>query len=297
MKRLLIPATMLIVVTLACGVQAPPPTDISPVSESPTAAIPTVIPFTVGPSPTPTATPYPSDPCVNPLYPLVKGSRWIYQVSNKESAEPSKVGITVEMVEENKATVNALNMATGVITQTIAECDGTAIKNFPSMTMSLILSGYLDGEINLEYVSGLFSPSNQDFLAKAWALTWEGDYIARGDIEVEDEEDQVTVIIRDSPVHLSWNSGEAGAPVYETLTVPAGTFDNALKVTREMDLDVTLVTDLGSFNGTLKINSIHWFQPSTGLLKEKIESGDLTYMGMTFPITLSGQVELVEFKP
>ncbi|MFH1906499.1 MAG: hypothetical protein ABIL11_03810 [Chloroflexota bacterium] len=40
-----------------------------------------------------------------------------------------------------------------------------------------------------------------------------------------------------------------------------------------------------------------WFLPYVGLLKMEIESGDLTYMGMTFPVTLSGKVELVEFRP
>jgi len=161
----------------------------------------------------------------------------------------------------------------------------------------MILSGYLEGEINTEYVSGLFSPPYDDFVANNWALSWDGDYITRGDIRVEDEENQMTVIIKDSPVHLSWNSGENGIPVYETVTVPAGAFENALKVTRDMNLDVSLVTTLGNFQGTLKVKTSHWFLPDTGLLKMEIESGDLIYMGMTFPVTLSGKVELVEFRP
>jgi len=57
------------------------------------------------------------------------------------------------------------------------------------------------------------------------------------------------------------------------------------------------VTAFGNFQGTLKIKTTHWFLPYTDLLKVQIESGDLTYMGMTFPVTLSGKVELVEFRP
>jgi hypothetical protein len=64
-----------------------------------------------------------------------------------------------------------------------------------------------------------------------------------------------------------------------------------------MDIDVSLVITLGDFRGRLKVKTTHWFLPYTGLLKEEIESGDLTYMGMTFPVTLSGKVERVELRP
>ena len=297
MKRLLVPAVILLVVTLACSTQTPQPVTGQPATGQPVLAQPTAAPSPAGPSPAPTEPPPPSGTCANPLYPLVPGYQWIYQVSSEQENEPGKIGLTVEKIEENKATVNALDMATGIITQTIAECDGTAIQNYPMMSLSMILSGYLDGEINTEYVSGVFSPPYEDFVTNNWALTWDGDYIAQGDIRVQDEENQVTIIIQDSPVHLNWNSAENGTPVYETVTVPAGTFENALKVTREMDLEVSLATTLGNFQGTLKVKTSHWFLPYTGLLKTEIESGDLTYMGMTFPITLSGKVELVEFRP
>ena len=107
----------------------------------------------------------------------------------------------------------------------------------------------------------------------------------------------MTIIIKDSPVHLNWNTAENGTPVYETVTVPAGTFENALKVSREMNIDVSLETTLGNFIGTLKVKTIHWFLPYIGLLKTEIESGDLTYMGMSFPVPLSSKVELVEYRP
>jgi len=292
MKRLLTPAVVLLVVTLACSTQKSQPPTEQPVLAQPTAASPFA-----GPSPAPTETPLPSGPCVNPLYPLVEGTQWIYQVSGKEGTEPSKIGLTVERVEGNKALINALDMATGVITQTVAECDGTAIQNYPSMTLSMILSGYLDGEVDTEYVSGVFSPPYEDFIANNWALTWDGDYITQGDIQVQDEEDQMTIIIKDSPVHLNWKTSENGAPVYETVTVPAGTFENALKVVRDMEIGVSLVLPLGNFQGTMMVKTAHWFLPYTGLLKVEIESGDLTYMGMTFPVSLSGEIEMVEFRP
>jgi len=297
MKRLLIPAVILLVVTLACSTQKSQPVTGQPATGQPVLAQLTTAPSPAAPSPTPSETPAPSDTCANPLYPLVPGYQWIYQVSGEQESDPGKIGLTVEKVEENKATVNALDMTTGVITQTIAECDGTAILNYPSMTLDMILSGYLEGEINTEYVSGVFSPSFEDFIANNWALTWDGDYIAQGDICVQDEENQMTVIIKDSPVHLDWETAENDTPVHETVTVPAGTFENALKVTRDMDIDVSLVTTFGNFRGTLKVKTTHWFLPYTGLLKAEIESGELTSMGMTFPVTLSGKVELVEFRP
>jgi len=294
MKKPLLSVLLMLFVTLACSSQATPPTASE--AQSPIPEVIEPLPSTIEVTATPTEPSPLNDPCSNPLYPLITGNQWIYQISSAEADEPSRIGLTIEKVDENQATINSLDMTTGIITQTIAECDGTAIKNFPMMTLSMILGGYLDGDINTGYISGIFSPSTQELSTSNWVMAWEGDYITQGNLEVQYEEEQMTVIIKDSPLHLNWNSGENGAPVYETVSVAAGTFENALKVRREMEIDVALETTLGNFHGTLRIHSNHWFLPYTGLLKAEIDSSDLIYMGMTFPITLIGSIELVEFR-
>ena len=96
--------------------------------------------------------------CNNLLFPLVMGQQWVYRIYSE--SETSQTGLTVSKVQNNKATVDALDINTGVITKTTAECDGTAILNFPLMTIKLIVGNYLDGEIELEHVSGVFAPAN-----------------------------------------------------------------------------------------------------------------------------------------
>jgi hypothetical protein len=165
------------------------------------------------------------------------------------------------------------------------------------MTLNMLLSGYLEGQFDTEYVSGVFAPDYEELAGSNWALAWDGEYVAQGVLHAQEEGEQITITMNDSPLRLHWVSGVNGTPVYETVTVAAGTFENALKVRREMEIEASLVTSLGNFRGTLRVITSHWFLPYTGLLKARVESGDLVYMGMTFPITLSGEVELVEFRP
>jgi hypothetical protein len=46
--------------------------------------------------------------------------------------------------------------------------------------------------------------------------------------------------------------------------------------------------------GTITIESVHWYEPYTGLLKTEIRSAMLTVFGISFPIEAGGAVELVE---
>jgi hypothetical protein len=41
----------------------------------------------------------------------------------------------------------------------------------------------------------------------------------------------------------------------------------------------------------------HWFVPYLGLIKNEPVSAEIAYMGISFPVTVNGTVELVEFQP
>ena len=78
--------------------------------------------------------------------------------------------------------------------------------------------------------------------------------------------------------------------------MPGASFSIPYSITTsEPRLEIRLVSSLAVFSPPYE--DFVWFLPYVGLLKMEIESGDLTYMGMTFPVTLSGKVELVEFRP
>ena len=155
--------------------------------------------------------------CNNLLFPLVTGQQWVYRIYSE--SESSQMGLMVSGVQNNQATVDALDIDTGVITKTTAECDGTAILNFPLMTIKMIVGNYLDGEIELEHVSGVFAPANDLLNAENGVVTWEGDYIAHGNVSAQDSEDNLTITLSESPIKVAWET--IGR---EAITVPAGTY-------------------------------------------------------------------------
>jgi hypothetical protein len=240
--------------------------------------------------------PVAAGPCNNVLFPFVPGNQWIYQSSAGDGSEPSKLGLTVDKVENSSATINALNMSTGVITQTEAECDDGAITNFPALTQTMLIGNAAASDFNLEYVAGVFAPAESAFTASDWLYDWTSDFNATGSIQVQEQGGTMTIVLQDSPVHLAWQTAGSGDAAFESVTVPAGTFDRALKVQCVMTMDMSLSVEGMSVSGRLTLRTTQWFEPFTGLLKSQIDSGDVTYMGLTFPISVQGTVELVEFR-
>jgi len=269
----------LVAATLACGTGAPITTD----EPGPPA------------QPTPTSTPDYSGPCANVLYPFVVDRQWVYQKVGLDegTATPdpltSKFGISVAEVTGSQAVLKAVDMGTGTTTETVVECQAGAITNFPLMTLGSLFGDYLAGDIQIEYVSGVFAPAVSDLEASGWNMQWEGEYIVSGTVTLEAEGEQTTVTLSDSPLTMRWqNTGQ------ETVTVPAGTFENAYKVTRTTQVEASVMLEGVTARATLTIETVHWFAPYVGLLRNEIVSASLTTFGITFPVEASGSVELVE---
>ncbi len=269
----------LVTASLACGVeQAPDVTDVVP-----------------PPIPSATFTPDYSGPCANVLYPFVEGRQWVYQKLGLEedgsTPDPltSKFGITVAEVNDSQAILNAVDLSTGATTQTTVDCQEGAITNFPLMTLGSLFGDYLGGDIEIVYVSGIFVPSEADLSASNWNMQWEGEYVAAGAVTLYAEGEETTVTLTDSPITMTWqNAGQ------ETITVPAGTFENAYKVTRTTQIQATITAEGLTGQGTIFIETAHWFAPYVGLLKTEIVSAKLTTFGLTFPMEITGSVELFE---
>ena len=287
---LIFPFVAILVVTLACG--------------GGTGIVPSALPAgkTQQPPAADTPTPDYSGPCANVLFPFVAGRQWVYQklfVSADSAATPtpdpltSKFGISVVEVNGSQAILNAVDLATGATTQTTANCQDGAITDFPLMTLGSLFGNYLAGDIQITYVSGIFAPSKTDLDASGWNMQWQGEYVAAGTVTLSAEGEQTTITLSDSPVRMTWqNAGQ------ETITVPAGTFENAYKVTRTSEVDASINVEGLVGRGTLTFETAHWFAPYVGLLKTEIVSAHLTTMGISFPIEVTGSsVELFEFQP
>ncbi len=248
--------------------------------------------------PQPSDTPKPSGPCYNILFPFVPGYQWVYEVKTADTAEdPSQLGLTVQKVEENIATIESLDLATGIMTETQALCDNGTILNYPALTQKMLLGSAYASDFTLEYVSGVFAPPEAAFTSGDWSYQWEAEYIANGAISVQDEGEALDILLQDSPVHLTWQTAGAGDAAFEVVTVPAGTFDRALKTQRVVTMEVALSADGLLISGTLTLNTTQWYEPFVGLLKSQIDTAEITYMGISFPLEVNGTVELVEFRP
>jgi len=293
--KLVLPFVVILAVTLACG-QGTVPT-AQPAAQ-PTATTTQSQTATLQA----TAPPDYSGPCANVLYPFVPGRQWIYQKiaaasDGAATATPdpltSKFGISVAEVNDSQAILNAVDLGTGATSRTTADCQDGAITAFPLMTLGSLFGNYLGGDIQMVYVSGVFAPAKADLDASGWNMQWQGEYVAAGNVVLTSEGDQTTITLSNSPVSLTWqNAGQ------ETLTVPAGTFEDAYKVTRTAEVDATVSTQGLSGQGTLTIKTDHWFVPYVGLLKTEITSAQLTTFGITFPIELAGSsVVLFEYTP
>lgn len=274
----LVVIVVFIVTALACGTGAPSATN-EPVPPA---------------QPTFTSTPDYSGPCANVFYPFLVDRQWVYQkIGMDDTATPdpltSKFGISVAEVTGSQAVLKAVDLATGTTTETRVECQDGAITNFPLMTLGSLFGDYLAGDIEVEYVSGVFAPTVSDLEAAGWNMSWEGEYIASGTVTLEAEGEQTTVTLSDSPVTMRWqNAGQ------ETVTVPAGTFENAYKVTRTTQVEASITLEGLTGRATLTIETVHWFAPYVGLLKTEIVSASLTTFGISFPVEVGGSVELFE---
>jgi hypothetical protein len=277
-KSRLFPAALAILfITLACRITPGP-------------HVTDVIPF---PDPTGTYTPDYSGPCANVLYPFIVGRQWVYEkIRLDESGSTSqrpKFGITVVDITDSRAILNSLDMTTGVTTQASVDCQDGAITNVPMVLVGSIIGDYPVGDIQVDYVSGVFAPRSEELEASNWHMTWEGEYAVSGAITLTTDGVPATVTLNNSPMTLTWqNAGQ------ETLTVTAGTFEGAYKV-RGMIRVAALINYAGlTGNGTLTFEITQWFTPYVGLLKTETVSAKLTIFGITFPLGVSGSVDLTE---
>jgi len=262
-----------ILATLACGRSAQPKDETIPAAIQP-----------------PTQTPDVINPCANVLLPFEPGNQWIYQVEREEGLD-KKLGLSVATVEASQATLSMLDMSTGIIVQTIVECEDGAITNLPALSLGMLFSDDLQGNLTITHVSGVYMPAETDFLANNWNLAWDGEYIANGSFMVDYEGETSTITLEDSPLRMEW-----WVEGQEPVTVQAGTFDQAYKIRNRIELDAKVDLDGLMVQATLIVENEQWYQAGLGLLKSEVDSASIGYRVFIFPIYMKGEVELVEFR-
>lgn len=235
--------------------------------------------------------------CANVLYPIVPGNQWVYQVITEEGEQ--QVGLSVTGLDDNIATMNTLNMATGITTETKVECSEGTIINYPLILLNFLFRD-VEGSMQFDHVEGIFAPDHQTFEQNNWGYNWETKYTISGVIDANIEDEIIWGKLLESPLEMHWETAGAGDELFEPIEVPAGAFPKVIKIKRELTLDFTAELEEDgikeTIEATLILHNNMWFEPNMGLLKQEIEQSSIRLYGITFPIVIESTVELLEFR-
>ncbi len=279
----------------SCAPAQPTPT-AAPTSVPPTETpLPTAT-FTSTPEPTATSTPVPNGPCDNPLVPLVTGNQWEYLVSSGEETYPYTltVGERADIGNIN-IYVDMFDQKNGRHINELVVCQDGEIDNFPLYVLSMLLSGHLDGIVNTYKQSGQYAPAYPNFAQNGWKHTWQAQYLFEEPVGLRDPAGGRSVGFgRNAPIDLTFQTDG----YFESVTVPAGSFPNALVVTNDYSMYGTVTIPGISTSGTVFVRTTQWYVPYVGLVRAQLDSTSVTIIaGQENSMSVQNVLELIEFKP
>lgn len=238
------------------------------------------------------------EPCFNIFYPIALNNQWIYKFENAtdeldSEVEPLEFSITVFETKESQASIGTLSHESGIVTQSTVICNNQEIVYFQENILNLII-GDVGGDIDIEYVSGLYTPNEETFENNNWDYHWETELIASGEIKGTIDEEEFRAILDQSSLKFDWEVIDT----HQNIQTSSGTFDNTILVERKIELEVPslkVVIDGESENisTTIKLITNIWYVPYIGMVNQKIISGTVQFFGIDFPIDANGNVELI----
>ena len=230
-------------------------------------------------------------PCDNILFPIKIGQQWVYAVDTQGRSTP--LNMTVAAVSGPDARIDISNPNAGIFKETLVTCDNGSILSIPSVIFDNLL-----GNVAVDYVSGVFVPSQATFEANHWNYAWRGNYRASGTVAVTYQGTNINLVLDKAPLTMDCHTTGTDNAAFGPVAVPAISVPNALKVICTVQAPVTGVVNGFSINGTLTGQTSLWFGLNIGLLKMQIDSATLNALGLSVGIpNVSGQVELLSFHP
>ena len=236
--------------------------------------------------------------CINVFYPLKLGNQWIYRPNLEDQSflkASSDIVISVPETRDASAVVSVINNDASINARIAFECIDGAIINFP--VTELNMGANQEGNnLKLEYVSGVYMPSEEDFSSKNWQMAWNSEYKANGQIGATYEGESFSVLLSSAPIKVDWqimNSGTA-------LEVPAGKFENVVHIQRNVEMDITKLEapiegKRINLPAKLKLTTQMFYAPGVGLLKMELDSVTVTFFGINYPLEVPVSVELASY--
>lgn len=252
--------------------------------------------------PTPTNTQPPPPPaqqtpdpnaCKNILYPARPGSQWTYYVNTP--LRSGEVLMSVSAADNQRATVDALELNTGATARSYAVCDRDVILDFPLVSGGKLLGRIINGSINADYAGGVLAPNAAAFTASNWALSWIIQYRVYGSGTMQYNGSDFYLDLAPSNMQMTCQTLGAGNAAFETVTVAAGTF-NALKVICRGEGTAYGTVNGSQVSGTITAQSTQWFAPNIGLVKLQSDYAYLNVFGISIPLSQSDVAGYIELR-
>lgn len=305
----IIPSLVILLAMNACSpgslpgpVQPPTQTATLTPTNLPTATIPATTTNTLTPTLTATATPVPNGPCDNPLLPLKLGNRWEYRVTTPMGESPfSQISFGIQPGTGSVALVEYSDPTNGLLLTEPVKCQDGTIVDYPLFVLNMLFSDYLDKYITASHASGNYAPGYRSLLQANWVLDWHSGYLTESDASFKMPSGDAGLSIPvNTPIDLFFSlKGER-----ETVTVPAGNFLHALKITQDVSLPLMYAPPGSTGTGkgdSLVIITIQWYEPYVGLVRAQVSSVSLHVTQSLphgfFDLPIESTLELVGFTP
>jgi hypothetical protein len=263
-----------------------PPHEVSAIETSTQPPLPTF---------TSIAGPIVGEPCDNVLYPMKTDQEWLYRVNAEGHSIQIKMVVSAASGQQGR--VDVYNQDANLFKQTLINCDNGAIRSFPPILGELLFNTS-GGKLNIEYVSGILAPSQATFESKNWHMSWNAEYKLSGNVIVPYQGKNVSLVLSSSPMSMTCQTTASGIAAFQTISVSAGNYSQALKVLCVIKSKLAGTLDGQPISGTITSSTTQWFAPHIGLLKMQVDSSELKIFDLfAVPLNLDGQVELIHFQP
>jgi hypothetical protein len=95
-------------------------------------------------------------------------------------------------------------------------------------------------------------------------------------------------------MHLACQTAGTGSAAFETITVAAGKYTNALKVYCSLSVQAGIKLNGETYSGTFSGSTTQWFAPNVGMVKLRADSAMLHYLSFNIPLGVNSSIELVK---
>ena len=284
MKKILCFSLLLLMTACTSTGIVPAPT-ISPTATSTPVPTPTI---------TPTATSVPNGPCDSPLLPLTPGNQWTYRVTT-EGGESTYIlkSLGIEQGGNIIAMVEFTDQKNNItVTEPVVCLDG-AIENFPLFVLSMHFSNFLRNDFNTYHDTGIYAQDYQTLVKNNWSMKWDVEYLTEDYVNIKNPMSGSDLIVMQSSL-ISLEFDTDGTR--EAVTVPSGSYPQALKVLHVFSFPTTLTLPTGGIGGMLTVHTTQWYEPFVGLIHAEVDNTTLTFSGQTLNVPMLSTIDLVEFK-